>query len=131
MKSAKIEGSTEEAKIGAFESWCQRLESPSTCKNIKPVIPKGNQPSIFPGTSPAEAEAPIFGHLMQRANSLEKTLKMGKIEGKRRRRKQRMRRWNSLTNSMDMNLNKLGDGEGQKSLVCCSLCSGKELNVVQ
>ena len=72
-----------------------------------------------------------LSHLTQRANSLEKTLKMGKIEGKRRRRKQRMRRWNSLTNSMDMNLNKLGDGEGQKSLVCCSLCSGKELNVVQ
>ena len=48
-----------------------------------------------------------FGHLMQRANSLEKTLMLGKIEGKRRRGKQRMRWLESITNSMDMNLRKL------------------------
>ena len=48
-----------------------------------------------------------FGHLMQRANSLEKILMMGKIEGRKRREQQRMRRLNGITNSMDMNLSKL------------------------
>ena len=63
----------------------ETLESPLDGKEIKPVNPKGNQPRIFIGRTDAEAEAPVFGHLMQRANSLEKTLMLGKIEGKRRR----------------------------------------------
>ena len=50
-----------------------------------------------------------FGHLMQRADSLEKTLMLGKIEGERRRGQQRMSRLDSITNSMDMNLSKLQD----------------------
>ena len=62
-----------------------------------------------------------FGHLMQRADSLEKTLMLGKIEGKRRRGQQRMRWLDGITDSMDMNLNKLlGDSGGWRSLVCCS-----------
>ena len=62
------------------------------------------------------------GHLMQRANSLEKTLMLGKIEGRRSRGQQRMRRLDEITVSMDMSLSKQtpGDKEGQGSLACCS-----------
>ena len=61
------------------------LESPLYCKEIKPVNPKGNCPWIFIGRSDAEAEAPILWPPMRRDNSLEKTLMLGKIEGRRRR----------------------------------------------
>ena len=54
------------------------------------VHPKGDQSWIFIGTTDAEADAPIFGHLMRRADSLEKTLMLGKIEGGRKRGRQRM-----------------------------------------
>ena len=67
-----------------------------------------------------------FGHLMQRADSLEKTLMLGKIEGKRRKGQQRMRWLDSITDSMDMNLSKPGDSEGQGSLSCCSPWGRKE-----
>ena len=79
------------------KNWCfqimvleETLESPLDCKEIRPVNPKGNQPWIFIGRTAAEDEAPILGHLMWRADSLEKTLMLGKIEGKRSR-WQRMR----------------------------------------
>ena len=81
------------------------FESPVDCKEIKPVNSKGNQPWIFIGGT--DAEASIFGCLMQRANSLGKTLMLGKIEGRRRRGRQRMRWLDSITDSTDMNLSKL------------------------
>ena len=70
-------------RIDAFELWCWRrlLKSPFDCKENKPVNPKGNQPWIFTGRTDTEAEAPDFGLLMWRADSLEKTLMLGKIEG--------------------------------------------------
>ena len=82
------------------------LESPLDCKEIQSVNPKGNQSWIFTGRTDAEAEA-SWCHLMQRASSLEKTLMLGKTEGRRRWGKQRMRGLDSITDSMDMNLSKL------------------------
>ena len=61
------------------------LESPLDCKEIQPVHSKGNQSCVFIGRSDVEAETPIFGHVKQRADSLEKTLMLGKIWGRRRR----------------------------------------------
>ena len=83
------------------------LENPLYCKEIKPVNPKGNCPWIFIGRSDAEAEAPVLWPPMCRGNSLEKTLMLGKIEGKRRRRWQRMRWLDGITESTDMSLSKL------------------------
>ena len=77
------------------------LDSPLDCKEIKPVNPKGNQPQILIGRTDAEAETPIFDHLMQRTDSFEKTLMLGKSEGRRRRGQQRMRWLDGITDSMD------------------------------
>ena len=91
--------------------WCfwtvvleKTLENPLDCKEIQPVHPKGDQSWLFTGRTDVEAETPIFGHLMRRADLLEKTLMLGKIEGKRRRGWQRMRWLDSIINSMDMGL---------------------------
>ena len=67
-----------------------------------------------------------FGHLMQRANSLEKTLMLGKIEGGRRRRRQRMRWLDGITDSMDM-----GVGDGQGGLVRCGSWGHKESDMTE
>ena len=82
------------------------LESPLDSK-IKLVNPKGNQPWIFIGRTDAEAEALTLWHLMWRTDSLEKTLILGKTEGKRRRGWQRMRWLDGITDSMFMSLSKL------------------------
>ena len=83
------------------------LESPLDCKEIQPVHPKGDQSWVFIGRTDIEAETQYFGHLMRRADSFEKTLMLRKIEGGRKRGRQRMRWLGGITDSMDMNLGKL------------------------
>ena len=83
------------------------LENPLDSKEIKPDNSKGNQSWIFIGRTDAEAKLQYFSYLMGRANSLEKTLMLGKTEGKRRKKWQRMRWWDGISNLMDMSLSKL------------------------
>ena len=121
-------------RIGAF--WTvvleKTLESPLDRKKIKPVNPKRNQPWIFIGRTDAEAEAPIFfGHLIRKADSLEKTLMFGKTEGGRRRVWQRMRWLDGITNSMCMNLSKLWEMVKMGSLACCSPWARKESDTIE
>ena len=72
----------------------------------QPVHPKGDQSWIFIGRTDAEAESPVLGHLMQRTDWLEKTLMLGKTEGRRRRGWQRTRWLEGITNSMEISLSK-------------------------
>ena len=83
------------------------LESPLDCK-IQPVHPKGDQPWDFFGGNDAKAELQYFGHLMRRVDSLETTLMLGGIGGRRRRGQQRMRWLDGITDSVDVGLRELG-----------------------
>ena len=71
------------------------------------------------------------GHLMQRTDSLEKTLIWGKVEGRRRRGQQRMTWLDGITDSMDMSLSKLGIGDEQGGLACCSPWGHKESDITE
>ena len=83
------------------------LESPLDYKEIQPVHPKGDQSWVFIGRTDAKAETPILGHLMRRVDSLEKTLMLGGIGGRRRRGRQRMRWLDGITDATDMSLSEL------------------------
>ena len=83
------------------------LESPLDCKEIQPVHPKGNQSECSLEGLMLKLKLQYFCHLMQRTDSLEKTLMLGKIEGRKRRGRQRMRCLDGITDSMDMSLSKL------------------------
>ena len=83
------------------------LEGPLDCKEIQPVHSEGHQPWDFFGRNDAKLKLQYFGHLMLRVDSLEKTLMLGGIGGRRRRGQQRMRWLDGITDSMNMNLSEL------------------------
>ena len=83
------------------------LENPLDCKEIQPVNPKGISPEYSLEGLMLTLKLQYFGHLMQRANSSEKTLMLGKIEGGKRREQQRKRWLDGIIDSMDMSLSKL------------------------
>ena len=87
-------------------SICICLMSPLDCKESQPVLPKGDQSWVFFGRTDVEAETPVL-YLMKWADSFEKTLMLGKIEGRRRRGRRRMRWFDDITDSMGMSLGKL------------------------
>ena len=114
-------------RTDAFELWCWRRLSrvPWTARRSNQSI----EWEIGPGYSlegvMLKLKLQYFGHLMQRADSFDKTLMLGKIEGRRRKGRQWMRWFGGITDSMDMSL---GVGDGQGGLVCSGLWSCKELD---
>ena len=83
------------------------LESPWDCKEIQPVHSEGDQPWVFFGRNDAKAETPVLWPPHGRADSLEKSLMLGEVGGRRRRGRQRMGWLDGITDSMDMNLSEL------------------------
>ena len=83
------------------------LQSPLDCKEIQPIHPKEISPEYSLEGLMLKLKLQYFGHLMQRSDSFEKTLMLGKIEGRKRRGQQRMRWLDGITHSTDMNVNKL------------------------
>ena len=121
-------------RIDAFELWCWRrlLWVPWTARRSNQSILK----EISPGCSLAglmlKLKLQYFGHLMQRVDSLEKTLMLGGIGGRKRRGWQRMRWLDGITNSMDIEFEwTLGVGDGQGDLVCCDSWGLKESDTTE
>ena len=103
--------------------WTERRSNKSILKEISPEYSlEGLMLKLKP---------PYFGHPMQRTDSLEKTLILGKIEGRRRRGRQRMRWLDGITDSMDEFEKALGVGDGQGSLVCCRPWGRKESDMTE
>ena len=111
----------EHRRIDGFELWCWRrlLRVPWTERRSNQSILKEISPGCSLSDLMLKLKLQYFGHLMQRADSFEKTPMLGKIEGRRRRGRQRMRWLVGITDSMGMGLGGLGVGDGQGGLACC------------
>ena len=119
----------EHRRIDAFELWCWRrlLRVPWTARRSNQSILKEMSPGCSLVGLILKLKLQYFGYLMQRADSFEKTLMLGKIEGRGRRGRQRMRWLDGITNSMDMGLGPTpGVGNGQGGLTCCGSWGHKE-----
>ena len=112
----------ERRRIDAFELWCWRrlLRVPWTAKRSNQSILKEISPGYSLEGLTLKLKLHYFGHLMWKTDSFEKTLMLGKIEGRRRRGQQRMRSLDGITNSMDISLG------GQEGLACCGSQGPKE-----
>ena len=117
---------TEHGRIDALKLWCWKrlLRVPWTARSNQSVLKEISPEYSLEGLM---LNLQYFGQLIQRANSLEKTLMLGRIEGRRRRGQQRMRWLDHRLNGREFE-EALGDGEGQGSLVCCSPWGHKELD---
>ena len=120
-------------RIDAFELWCWRrlLRVPWTARRSNLSIVKEISPEYSLEGLVLELKLQYFGHLMWRTDSFEKTVMLGKIEGERRSGRWRMRWLDGITDSMHMGLSKLGVGDGQGSLVCCSPWGHKESDMTE
>ena len=117
----------------AFELWCWRslLRVPWTTRRSNQSILKDINPEYSLEGLMLKLECQYFGYLMWGANSFEKTLMLGRIEGRRRRGQLRMKWLGGIIDSVDMSLSKARNSKGQGSLVCCSPWDFKESDMTE